>query len=67
MTTAVEDLAVPGARSEFNFGLIPTGDVLSGYLEYSTDLWDRATVEAWTGAYVDLLAEEVAAATDGEG
>ncbi|UFQ15312.1 MULTISPECIES: non-ribosomal peptide synthetase [Streptomyces] len=67
VTTAVEDLAVPGARSEFNFGLIPTGVVLSGYLEYSTDLWDRATVEAWTGAYVDLLAEEVAAATDGEG
>ncbi|WP_399924730.1 MupA/Atu3671 family FMN-dependent luciferase-like monooxygenase [Streptomyces kanamyceticus] len=62
VTTAVEDLAVPGARSEFNFGLIPTGDVLSGYLEYSTDLWDRATVEAWTGAYVALLAEGVAAA-----
>ncbi|MEV7191438.1 MupA/Atu3671 family FMN-dependent luciferase-like monooxygenase [Streptomyces sp. NPDC093510] len=58
VVTAVEDLAVPGARSEFNFGLIPTGDVLSGYLEYSTDLWDRATVEAWTGAYVELLARE---------
>ncbi|MFD4632554.1 MupA/Atu3671 family FMN-dependent luciferase-like monooxygenase [Streptomyces sp. NPDC058284] len=59
VTTAVEDLAVPGARSEFNFGLIPTGDVLSGYLEYSTDLWDRATVEAWTATYVELLAREV--------
>ncbi|WP_157877824.1 non-ribosomal peptide synthetase, partial [Streptomyces kanamyceticus] len=62
VTTAVEDLAVSGARSEFNFGLIPTGDVLSGYLEYSSDLWDRATVEAWTAAYVELLAKEVAAA-----
>ncbi|ATL27316.1 non-ribosomal peptide synthetase [Streptomyces formicae] len=62
VTTAVEDLAVSGARSEFNFGLIPTGDVLSGYLEYSSDLWDRSTVEAWTDAYVDLLAKEVAAA-----
>ncbi|MFH8606028.1 MupA/Atu3671 family FMN-dependent luciferase-like monooxygenase [Streptomyces sp. NPDC018029] len=62
VTTAVEDLAVPGARSEFNFGLIPTGDVLSGYLEYSTDLWDRTTVEAWTGAYVELLAREAAEA-----
>ncbi|MEU1018903.1 MupA/Atu3671 family FMN-dependent luciferase-like monooxygenase [Streptomyces sp. NPDC005898] len=60
LTTAVEDLAVPGARSEFNFGLIPTGDVLSGYLEFSTDLWDRATVEAWTTAYVELLAQSVA-------
>ncbi|AZM52957.1 non-ribosomal peptide synthetase [Streptomyces sp. WAC 01529] len=67
VTTAVEDLAVPGARSEFNFGLIPTGDVLSGYLEYSTDLWDRATVEAWTTAYVDLLAESVTAPGAGEG
>ncbi|MBW5424990.1 non-ribosomal peptide synthetase, partial [Streptomyces sp. BG9H] len=67
VTTAVEDLAVPGARSEFNFGLIPTGDVLSGYLEYSTDLWDRATVEAWTTAYVDLLAESVTAPGQGEG
>ncbi|MEU6126202.1 amino acid adenylation domain-containing protein, partial [Streptomyces sp. NPDC047123] len=67
LTTAVEDLAVPGARSEFNFGLIPTGDVLSGYLEYSTDLWDRATVEAWTTAYVDLLAREAGEALrDGE-
>ncbi|MGW2226514.1 MupA/Atu3671 family FMN-dependent luciferase-like monooxygenase [Streptomyces formicae] len=62
VTTAVEDLAVSGARSEFNFGLIPTGDVLSGYLEYSSDLWDRSTVEVWTDAYVDLLAKEVAAA-----
>ncbi|CAM5237086.1 Amino acid adenylation domain-containing protein OS=Streptomyces alboniger OX=132473 GN=CP975_10200 PE=4 SV=1 [Streptomyces alboniger] len=66
LTTAVEDLAVPGARSEFNFGLVPTGDVLSGYLEFSTDLWDRATVEAWTAAYVDLLAEGVAEALGGD-
>ncbi|MFJ2769941.1 MupA/Atu3671 family FMN-dependent luciferase-like monooxygenase [Streptomyces sp. NPDC087300] len=62
VTTAVEDLAVSGARSEFNFGLIPTGDVLSGYLEYSSDLWDRATVEAWTAAYVELLTKEAGAA-----
>ncbi|QES41319.1 non-ribosomal peptide synthetase [Streptomyces venezuelae] len=67
LATAVEDLAVPGARSEFNFGLIPTGDVLSGYLEYSTDLWDRSTVEAWTAAYVRLLAREVGEALRGEG
>ncbi|WAL95196.1 MupA/Atu3671 family FMN-dependent luciferase-like monooxygenase [Streptomyces sp. Je 1-369] len=67
LVTAVEDLAVPGARSEFNFGLIPTGDVLSGYLEYSTDLWDRSTVEAWTEAYGRLLAREVGEALRGEG
>ncbi|CAM5414334.1 Amino acid adenylation domain-containing protein OS=Streptomyces alboniger OX=132473 GN=CP975_10200 PE=4 SV=1 [Streptomyces alboniger] len=45
---------------------MPTGDVLSGYLEFSTDLWDRATVEAWTAAYVDLLAEGVAEALGGD-
>lgn len=67
VTTAVEDLVVPGARSEFNFGLIPTGDVLSGYVEYSTDLWDRATVEAWTTAYVGLLGRETAAALGEDG
>ncbi|NDZ98998.1 non-ribosomal peptide synthetase, partial [Streptomyces sp. SID10116] len=67
LVTAVEDLAVPGARSEFNLGLIPTGGVLSGYLEYSTDLWDRSTVEAWTEAYVRLLAREVGEALRGEG
>ncbi|KUL53483.1 non-ribosomal peptide synthetase [Streptomyces sp. NRRL S-1521] len=66
LTTAVEDLTVPGARSEFNFGLIPTGDVLSGYVEFSTDLWDRATVESWTAAYADLLAEGVAEALEGD-
>ncbi|MCX5206662.1 amino acid adenylation domain-containing protein [Streptomyces sp. NBC_00237] len=62
VTTAIEDLVVPGARAEFNFGLVPAGDVLSGYVEYSTDLWDRATVEAWTTAYVDLLGRETSAA-----
>ncbi|MEU5169896.1 MupA/Atu3671 family FMN-dependent luciferase-like monooxygenase [Streptomyces mutomycini] len=66
LTTAVEDLAVSGARSEFNFGLIPTGDVLSGYVEFSTDLWDRATIESWTAAYAGLLAEGVAEALGGD-
>ncbi|MBM7442026.1 non-ribosomal peptide synthetase [Streptomyces sp. HB132] len=66
LTTAVEDLTVSGARSEFNFGLIPTGDVLSGYVEFSTDLWDRATIEAWTATYTRLLAEGVADALGGD-
>ncbi|MEV5975997.1 MupA/Atu3671 family FMN-dependent luciferase-like monooxygenase [Streptomyces sp. NPDC052114] len=67
LTTAVEDLTVPGARSEFNFGLVPAGDVLSGYLEFSTDLWDRATVEGWIATYVELLAEEVRGALRASG
>ncbi|MFD7665065.1 MupA/Atu3671 family FMN-dependent luciferase-like monooxygenase [Streptomyces sp. NPDC059788] len=57
--TAVEDLAVRASRTEFNFGLVPAGDTLTGYVEYSSDLWDRSTIEGWTADYVALLAEEV--------
>ncbi len=59
VTAAVEDLAVPASRSEFNLGLVPAGDALAGYVEYSTDLWDHATIEGWAADYVTLLAEEV--------
>ncbi len=62
VTAAVEDLAVPASRSEFNLGLVPAGDALAGYVEYSTDLWDHATIEGWAADYVSLLAEEVRAA-----
>ncbi|MFD9907830.1 MupA/Atu3671 family FMN-dependent luciferase-like monooxygenase [Streptomyces sp. NPDC059063] len=55
LTTAVDDLPIAAARSELNLGLIPSGDALSGYVEFSADLWDRETIEAWTRAYVDLL------------
>ncbi len=57
VTTAIEDLAVPAARGEIAFGLIPAGDVLSGYVEYSTDLWNPPTVDRWTNDLVTLLAE----------
>jgi hypothetical protein len=59
MTVAIEDLVVPAARGEFYSGLIPTGDVISGYIEYSTDLWDRETVEQWADAYKELLRDAV--------
>ncbi|MEU2791680.1 MupA/Atu3671 family FMN-dependent luciferase-like monooxygenase [Streptomyces sp. NPDC007100] len=62
LDTAVEDLAVPASRAEFNLGLVPAGDALAGYVEYSTDLWEHGTIEGWTGEYVRLLAEEVRAA-----
>jgi iturin family lipopeptide synthetase A len=39
--------------------LIPTGDVLNGYIEYSTDLWDRETVGQWADAYKELLRDAV--------
>ncbi|MGC5039830.1 MupA/Atu3671 family FMN-dependent luciferase-like monooxygenase [Streptomyces sp. DT190] len=58
LTTAVEDLAPAASRTELTFGLVPAGDELRGFVEYSSDLWDRATIEGWTRAYVDLLREE---------
>ncbi|WP_223268211.1 non-ribosomal peptide synthetase [Streptosporangium nondiastaticum] len=62
MTVAIEDLAPAAARAEFTFGLVPAGDVLIGMAEYSSDLWDRATVEGWMRDYVELLRDEVRAA-----
>ncbi|OUD03711.1 non-ribosomal peptide synthetase [Streptomyces swartbergensis] len=58
LTTAVEDLAPAASRTLLTFGLVPAGDELKGFVEYSADLWDRSTIEAWTGDYVDLLREE---------
>jgi hypothetical protein len=59
LTTAVEDLAPAAARTELTFGLVPAGDQLKGFVEYSADLWDRTTIEGWTRDYVALLREEV--------
>ncbi len=59
LDVAVEDLATDAALGDFNLGLVPAGDVLAGYLQYSADLWDHDTVEDWTRHYVELLAEEV--------
>ncbi|MFK8850938.1 condensation domain-containing protein [Streptomyces sp. Ac-502] len=64
VAAVVEDLAVPAARTDLSVGLIPAGDTLTGYMEYSTDLWEQPTVEGWADAYVTLLAEEVRAALE---
>ncbi|WP_238782590.1 MupA/Atu3671 family FMN-dependent luciferase-like monooxygenase [Streptomyces monomycini] len=64
VAAVVEDLAVPAARTDLSVGLIPAGDTLTGYMEYSTDLWEQSTVEGWADAYVTLLAEEVRAALE---
>jgi natural product biosynthesis luciferase-like monooxygenase protein/amino acid adenylation domain-containing protein len=58
LTTAVEDLAPAASRTSLTFGLVPAGDELKGFVEYSADLWDRTTIEAWARDYVDLLREE---------
>ncbi|REK84551.1 amino acid adenylation domain-containing protein [Streptomyces inhibens] len=59
LTTAVEDLAPAASRTELTLGLVPAGDVLAGFVEYSADLWDRATIEEWGRDYVELLRKEV--------
>lgn len=59
VTVAIEDLVVPAARGEFYSGIIPTGDVLSAYIEYSTDLWNRETAWQWAAAYKELLRDAV--------
>ncbi|MEY9996790.1 iturin family lipopeptide synthetase A [Streptomyces sp. V4I8] len=59
LTTAIEDLAPAASRTELTFGLVPAGDELKGFVEYSADLWDRGTIEGWTRDYVALLTEEV--------
>ncbi|WP_344097589.1 MupA/Atu3671 family FMN-dependent luciferase-like monooxygenase, partial [Streptomyces stramineus] len=59
VTVAVEDLAPEAARTEISFGLVPAGETLAGFVEYSADLWDRATVEGWARDYTALLAKEV--------
>ncbi|MFE6663202.1 MupA/Atu3671 family FMN-dependent luciferase-like monooxygenase [Streptomyces sp. NPDC057697] len=62
LTTTVAEIAPAASRSEFIMVLTPAEGVLQGAVEYSADLWDRATVETWTREYVQLLREEVGAA-----
>ncbi|MGW9120340.1 MupA/Atu3671 family FMN-dependent luciferase-like monooxygenase [Streptomyces sp. NPDC055663] len=59
LTTTVAEITPAASRSEFIMVLTPAGDVLEGAVEYSADLWDRATVETWTREYVRLLRDEV--------
>jgi natural product biosynthesis luciferase-like monooxygenase protein/amino acid adenylation domain-containing protein len=58
LTTAIEDLAPAAARTELTVGLVPAGDELKGFVEYSSDLWDRSTIVGWTRDYVALLRAE---------
>ncbi|WP_405550859.1 MupA/Atu3671 family FMN-dependent luciferase-like monooxygenase [Streptomyces microflavus] len=57
LTATVAEIAPSASRSEFIMVLSPVGDVLEGAVEYSADLWDAATVEAWSRDYVRLLRE----------
>jgi hypothetical protein len=65
VTASVEDLAPAASRSEFIVTLTPVGETLQGAVEYSSDLWDRETVESWTDEYTRVLRKAVSEALDG--
>lgn len=52
---------LPVARAEQSWGLSPTSDGgIALVVEYSTDLFDAATVREWQRRYLDLLARSLA-------
>jgi hypothetical protein len=48
------------SRFELAFGLVDEPGAVSGYLEYSHNLFRRSTVEAWQAAFLDLIAHVTA-------
>ncbi|MFJ9798994.1 amino acid adenylation domain-containing protein [Streptomyces sp. NPDC101145] len=56
VTATVRDLPTSGtARNELYAVLVPGPDTLTVTFEYSTDLFDESTVEAWAKSFTDLL------------
>jgi hypothetical protein len=45
------------ARNELYVVLVPGEEDITVTFEYSTDLFDRTTVEAWGGTFTGLLEE----------
>jgi amino acid adenylation domain-containing protein len=52
------------AKFDLTLTLFEEGDRIAGRLEYAGDLYDRATVERWIGAFGRLLAGAAAAPED---
>jgi amino acid adenylation domain-containing protein len=65
-TLTLTPLEVQGQTAKFDLTLtlVEQDGGLQGSLEYAGDLWDRATIERWAGAFVTLLASAVKAAED---
>jgi len=63
---ALTPVEVEGQTAKFDLTLtlVEEAGCLAGRLEYAGDLWDRATVERWAGAFVRLLEGAAAAAED---
>jgi amino acid adenylation domain-containing protein len=49
------DQTLTTAQYDLSLHLSDTGEDLSGFLVYASDLFDRSTVERWAGHYVRLL------------
>ncbi|HEY0372253.1 MAG TPA: condensation domain-containing protein, partial [Thermoanaerobaculia bacterium] len=49
------ELAQTTAQYELSLHLGDSGEALSGVLMYATDLFDRSTIERWSGYFVRLL------------
>ncbi|NES30183.1 non-ribosomal peptide synthetase/type I polyketide synthase [Micromonospora terminaliae] len=57
LSVEVADQGLGCARRDFALVVSPFAGGLRGVVEYSTDLFDRSTVEAWSRRFLDLLAE----------
>ncbi|MFI8192193.1 amino acid adenylation domain-containing protein [Streptomyces sp. NPDC085946] len=58
VSATVRDLPTTGvARNELYVVLVPRDDVITVSFEYSTDLFEHATIEAWAGEFIRLLDE----------
>ncbi|WP_326563607.1 non-ribosomal peptide synthetase/type I polyketide synthase [Micromonospora peucetia] len=60
VTAEVADQGLACARRDYTTVITPVGDGLRGVVEYSTDLFDEATVAAWCADFVALLATAAA-------
>ncbi|MEH1167100.1 amino acid adenylation domain-containing protein [Micromonospora sp. CPCC 205539] len=61
VTVEAVDLGPGGAKFDLNVSVAEDADRLCGTVEYATDLYDAATVEAFATAYVRMLEAVVAA------
>ncbi|WP_410641042.1 amino acid adenylation domain-containing protein [Amycolatopsis sp. lyj-346] len=61
LTATAVPVASGTAKCDLAFSFTPTGDGLQGYLEFDTDLFDRATAQALADRLLRLLAAVTAA------
>ncbi|HET8773527.1 MAG TPA: amino acid adenylation domain-containing protein, partial [Thermoanaerobaculia bacterium] len=65
LSLAPVEQALTTAQYDLSVQLNESGETLSGFLAFATDLFERETVERWAGHYVRLLEAMVADAAAG--